>query len=137
MPTMFAQSKYASGAALQRPALYALMAKPSVFGYGLVESPILWIGMGQLVRDTNPFCAAPRKVFMAFGGAEIDNELLQKKIVELVHQTESNLKLAGYNDSNLKVIIEPGAKHNEAAWAKRLPGALTFLFGEWKPEAKK
>ena len=34
--------------------LYALMAQPGRFGYGLIESPTMWIGMGQLVRDTGP-----------------------------------------------------------------------------------
>lgn len=114
-------------------ALYALMARPDVFGYGLIESPTLWIGMGQLVRDTNPFCAAPRKIFMAFGGKEIDNALLERRMAELVHQVEANLKAAGYDDSNLKVVMDPETKHNEAAWAKRLPGALKFLFADWKP----
>ena len=27
---------------------------PARFGYGLIESPTLWVGMGQLVRDTQP-----------------------------------------------------------------------------------
>lgn len=35
-------------------ALYALLAQPSRFGYGLIESPTLWVGMGQPVRDTDP-----------------------------------------------------------------------------------
>jgi predicted alpha/beta superfamily hydrolase len=114
-------------------ALYALMAKPSVFGYGILESPILWIGMGELVRDTNPFCAAPKKIFMAFGGKEIDNELMQRRILELVHQVEANLKQAGYNNTSLKVVIDPETKHNEEAWGKRFPEAMKFLYGDWKP----
>ena len=32
--------------------LYALLAKPNTFGYGLIESPSMQVGMGQLVRDT-------------------------------------------------------------------------------------
>jgi hypothetical protein len=27
------------------------------------------------------------------------------------------------------LVIEDGAVHNEAAWARRFPEALTFLFG--------
>ena len=45
--------------------LYALMARPQTFGYGLIESPSIWVGMGQLIRDTSPLVAFPRKVFMA------------------------------------------------------------------------
>ena len=39
--------------------LYALFAKPSTFGYGLIESPVMWIGMGQFVRDTSPLWPCP------------------------------------------------------------------------------
>lgn len=117
-------------------ALYALMAKPQTFGYGIVESPVLWVGMGQLVRDTDPFCAGPRKVFIGFGGKEIGNALMQAAIVKMVHQVEANLKAAGYNDSNLKVDIDAEANHSEAAWAKRLPDALKFLFAGWQPQAE-
>jgi predicted alpha/beta superfamily hydrolase len=113
-------------------ALYALMAKPNAFGYGLIESPVLWIGMGQLVRDTSPFMALPNKVYIGVGGKEIDNPKKQEFLVGLVRTVQTNLKTAGYNDSNLKVVIEPGAEHNEAAWAKRFPDAVKFLFGDWK-----
>ena len=51
--------------------LYALMARPMTFGYGLIESPSIWVGMGQLIRDTSPLVALPRKVFMAFGSGEV------------------------------------------------------------------
>jgi predicted alpha/beta superfamily hydrolase len=112
--------------------LYALMAKPNAFGYGLIESPVLWIGMGQLVRDTNPFMASPNKIYIAFGGKEIENPKVEEHLIGLVRTVETNLKAAGYNDTNLKVIIDPDAKHTEAAWAKRFPDAVKFLFGDWK-----
>ena len=38
--------------------LYALMARPQTFGYGLIESPSIWVGMGQLIRDTSPLVGA-------------------------------------------------------------------------------
>jgi predicted alpha/beta superfamily hydrolase len=113
--------------------LYALLAKPSIFGYGLIESPSLQVGMGQLVRDTSPLVALPVKVFMAFGGREADDPVISEKLIGLVRQVESNFHAAGYDESNFRVVIDPDAMHTEAAWEKRLPGALTFLFGDWKP----
>ncbi|RZA37299.1 MAG: alpha/beta hydrolase [Lysobacteraceae bacterium] len=113
--------------------LYALLAKPSTFGYGLLESPVLWIGMGQLVRDTNPLVAMPRKVFVGFGGKETSDPAINDKMVGLIRQVEANFYAAGYDDSNFRVVVDPDALHTEAAWEKRLPGALTFLFGDWKP----
>ena len=113
--------------------LYALLAKPSTFGYGLIESPVMWIGMGQLVRDTSPLVALPVKVFVAFGGKEAPNPVISDKMIGLIRQVESNFRAAGYDDSNFRFVVDPEAVHTEAAWEKRLPGALTFLFGGWKP----
>lgn len=113
--------------------LYALLANPNAFGYGLIESPVLWVGMGQLVRDTSPLAAMPRKVFVAFGGKEASDPVISQKMIGFVRQVESNFHAAGYDETNFRVVIEPDAEHTEAAWEKRLPGALTFLFGDWKP----
>ncbi|HWU88776.1 MAG TPA: alpha/beta hydrolase-fold protein [Kofleriaceae bacterium] len=110
--------------------LYALMAKPRVFGYGLIESPSLQIGMGQLVRDTSPLIAMPKKVFFGVGGRESDI-----RSMSWLRTVESNFKAAGYDDSSLRVVVDPDAGHNEDAWAKRLPAALTFLFGDWRERA--
>ncbi len=111
--------------------LYALMARPNTFGYGLIESPTMWIGMGQLVRDTSPLVAMPVKVFFGFGGKEGD-PMIVEKMTGLIRQVVTNFKAAGYDDSSVRFVVDPDALHTEAAWEKRLPDALTFLFGEWK-----
>lgn len=111
--------------------LYALMARPNTFGYGLIESPTMWIGMGQLVRDTNPLIAKPNKVFCAFGGKEGSEEGVPKMIA-LIRMVETNFKAAGFDDSNFRFMVDPEAKHDEVAWANRLPEALKFLFADWK-----
>jgi predicted alpha/beta superfamily hydrolase len=112
--------------------LYALLAKPNVFGYGLIESPTLWIGMGQLVRDTNPLTAFPKKVFVGFGGREIGDPMFSGRMLGLIRTVESNFRTAGYDDSSFRFVFDPEAMHNEDAWAKRLPAALEFLFGAWQ-----
>ena len=112
--------------------LYALLARPNDFGYGLIESPTLWVGMGQLVRDTRPLAALPFKVFVGFGGKEAEDPVVSRKLIGFVDDLAANLRAAGYDDTNLRVVIDPEAEHTEAAWEKRLPGALTFLVGDWK-----
>jgi predicted alpha/beta superfamily hydrolase len=112
--------------------LYALLAQPGRFGYGLIESPTLWVGMGQPVRDTDPLIAMPAKVFLGFGGKEADNPAVNDKMVGLVRRVEANFRAAGYDDSNSRTVVDPQALHTETAWAARLPGALEFLFGEWR-----
>jgi len=114
--------------------LYALLAQPGRFAYGLIESPTMWIGMGQLVRDTAPLIAMPRKVFFAFGGKEADDPAISARMISLIRTVESNFRAAGYDDSNFRFVVVPDALHTESAWAARLPGALTFLLGDWKEQ---
>lgn len=110
--------------------LYALLVKPGTFGFGVIESPVLWIGLGQLVRDTSPLVAMPRRVFVGFGGQEASDPAINRKMVDLVRQVEANFHAAGYDASSFRVVIDADARHTEAAWEQRLPGALTFLFGK-------
>jgi predicted alpha/beta superfamily hydrolase len=114
--------------------LYALMAKPGVFGPALIESPSMAIGMGQLVRDTSPLIAIPLRVFIGFGGKESDNAAYVQKMIALIRMVEKNFREAGYDDSNFRFIVDPEAKHDEPAWAKRFPDAMKFLFADWKSQ---
>jgi predicted alpha/beta superfamily hydrolase len=109
--------------------LYALLAKPNRFGFALVESAPLQIGMGQLVRDTSPLTTWPTRIFFGFGGKESDDPVQNERLIGMVRAVAANFRAAGYGDTNLRVVIDPDARHSESAWARRLPGALTFLYG--------
>lgn len=117
-------------------ALYALLAKPNVFGYGLIESPSIFVGMGQLVRDTGPLVALPVRVFIGLGGRESGSARVTERMTALIRIVEANFRAAGYDDTNFRFEFDPEAAHNEDAWAKRLPAALTFLFGAWREPAR-
>ncbi len=108
--------------------LYALLARPDVFGYGLVESPTMWVGKGQLVRDTNPLGSRPRKVFVGYGGREGGGSG-DDQILSLIRQVEANFHAAGYGEAEFRFVLDAEARHDEPAWAARLPGALEFLYG--------
>ena len=88
--------------------------------------------MGQLVRDTGPLIAMPRKVFFAFGGKEADDPVVSERMIGLIRIVESNFRAVGCDDSNFRFVVEPDARHTESACAARLPDALTFLLGDWK-----
>jgi hypothetical protein len=45
-------------------------------------------------------------------------------------QASAKLRAAGLDSTRLRVVIQPCAQHTHAAWAARLPAALTFLFHE-------
>lgn len=114
--------------------LYALMARPQTFGYGLMESPTIWVGMGQPIRDTSPLVAYPRKVYMGFGAAELGEDENAQKGLALLDRVVANFHAAGYDDKTFHYVLEQDAKHTESAWAERLPDALKFLLGDWKPQ---
>jgi acetyl esterase/lipase len=40
------------------------------------------------------------------------------------------LRAAGLDSTRLKLVVAPCGTHSAGAWAARLPGALTFLFGK-------
>ena len=73
--------------------------------------------MGQLVRDTGPLIAMPRRVFVAFGGKEADDPAISERMVGLIRIVESNFRAAGYDDSNFRFVVVPDAFHTESAWA--------------------
>ena len=83
-------------------------------------------------RIADPLIAHPLKVFIGIGGSEGGQSDHSAFFVGLTRRLEANFRASGYDDSNLKVVVDADAIHTEAAWAKRLPGALTFLFGDWK-----
>jgi predicted alpha/beta superfamily hydrolase len=113
-------------------ALYALLARPKEFGFALVESPTLWVGMGQLVRDTYPLTAFPVRVYFGAGGRESNDPRENERLIALIRVVVADFRAAGYDDRNLRFVLDPQAAHNEDAWAQRLPGALRFLFGDWQ-----
>jgi predicted alpha/beta superfamily hydrolase len=113
--------------------LYALLARPNAFGYVLIESAPLWIGMGQLVRDTDPLAAVPIRVTVALGGIEAGpGTQTSALMVEFNRRLVANLAANGFDSTRVHFVVDPEGKHTEDAWAKRLPAALTFLFKDWK-----
>ncbi len=107
-------------------ALYVALSAPMVFRKVIAESPILVVGNGQLVRDTQNLPLGPDRVFMGLGGKEahFDNDVM----LTMVHQLEVNLRGALVKPVDVKFVLDEQAQHNEQAWAKRFPQAIEFLF---------
>ena len=47
-----------------------------------------------------------------------------------VRELAGILRRAGLDEKRLRIVIDEGATHHEAAWAKRFSEALSFLFGK-------
>jgi enterochelin esterase-like enzyme len=106
-------------------AFYAAMARPGVFGRLLLESPSVGVGGGALLDRAKSVTAWPQRIALGVGTGEGRGGHGPSPAFETL---VSILRHAGLGDDRLHVTIESGARHNEAAWAFRLPGDLAFLF---------
>jgi enterochelin esterase-like enzyme len=126
-------------------ALYALLHRPGLFRLGLLESTSLQVGNGQLLRDTASLAIGPGRVSVGVGMNELgDNvqfardhgtepDTFNRGFVQLSEHLAANLKAAAINHPDVVFVKQPGAKHEEAAWAERFPAAIQFLFPKPNP----
>jgi enterochelin esterase-like enzyme len=116
-------------------ALYTLIHRPDLFGSMIVESPALYIGNGQLLRETQFLNATPRRIAIGVGTAEIGAsqipqvDALNAAMVRMVRQLVDNLQSA-YLPGRVQLTVDPGASHNAEAFRRRLSPALLFIYGK-------
>lgn len=109
--------------------LTTALHRPGVFGKLLLESPSLWVGEGQVLREVEKTKLLPQKIYLGIGTSEAGNPQSDALILQDVKELEQILRTKGMGPNRLKVVIEEGAQHDETAWARRLPDALIFLYG--------
>ncbi len=109
--------------------LYIALQHPGIFGHLLVESPVLGVGDGQLLKDAQQARQLPRKMFLGMGTNETHDSEYNAQLVKRAEELEAILRKKGMGPDRLKVVVEEGATHNEGAWSRRLPEALLFLYG--------
>jgi predicted alpha/beta superfamily hydrolase len=110
--------------------LYTVLEHPGTFGHVLIESPVLGIGDGQLIKDAEKAKQLPQKMYLGIGTSETPDPGPNDQVVESVEELEKVLRAKGLGPSRLKVVVEQHATHNEGAWSRRLPDALLFLYGK-------
>jgi enterochelin esterase-like enzyme len=109
--------------------LYTAIVRPGVFGRLLLESPSLWASGRQAIKDSRPVRIWPERIFLAAGTAETGNEERNRSVVDDLRELEAILRRAVLSERRLRMVIQDGAAHTEAAWAARFPEALKFLYG--------
>lgn len=114
-------------------ALYAATQHPEKFGLVLAESLPLRTGKAETWETwLSSVKTWPRRVFLGMGGAETGkdskNAERNRAYLEGVQGVDKRMEAAGLGPSRRLLILTPDAVHNEAAWAKRLPEGLRFLF---------
>lgn len=111
-------------------ALYTAIDRPGVFGQLLLESPSLFVSKRRILKYSHYFRQWPERVYLAIGTHEDGREDKDRQVVEDVRELGRIMRRSGLDDNRLLVKLDEGATHNEAAWAKRFPDALSFLFKE-------
>jgi predicted alpha/beta superfamily hydrolase len=111
--------------------LYAYFRLPSVFGRAGVMSPSIWYGQGA-VLDFIEHTRTPRgRVYVDVGTQEGAGTLRDARRLGrlLVRQgfVRNRRRPPSRAASRLRYVEDPGGRHNEASWARRLEGALEFL----------
>ncbi len=102
--------------------LYAVFRQPQVFGRALVMSPSLWFAGGAIheVVRSSPFWASGR-LYLDAGARE-------GRLAREATRLAEHLRHRGLRDrTHLYFRIDRRGAHNEAAWRRRLPGAVQFL----------
>jgi len=99
--------------------LHAVMTRPHLFGGAAVFSPALWPARRAIYRTVEHAQGTePRaRIYLDHG----TDEPSARPMAEL-------LRRRGHRDGEtLCYVVEPGGRHDEAAWARRFPGAMRFL----------
>jgi predicted alpha/beta superfamily hydrolase len=115
-------------------AMYTVIARPGVFGRLLVESPSIYVDDARILREAAGVASWPGRVYLGAGTNESGRPDCdpsakgEPELVRDVRRFERLLGQAGVDPARIRVVVVPCAVHDEAAWAARLPGALTFLF---------
>jgi enterochelin esterase-like enzyme len=109
-------------------ALYTTLTRPDLFGKLLLESPALYMSGGRLLEEARTAKSWPTRVSLGIGSHETGNASDDEGLVEDVRSLERAIR-DGAPRARTRLVVEPTARHEEAAWGRRAAAALIFLFG--------
>lgn len=102
--------------------LYAYFRHPEVFGFAGIMSPALWFAERAIFPYLEAVPHVPGRLYLDVGTREGEGELSD------VRRLRQLLVTKGYRlGRDLLYVEEPGGRHTEAAWARRLRKELQFL----------
>lgn len=102
--------------------LYAWFSRPDVFGHAGVMSPSLWFGRDRLFEFIESARLPRGRLYLDAGTAEGVATLRDVRMLRAVVEAKG----LQFGD-RLSYLEDRGGRHEEAAWAGRLEGALEFL----------
>ena len=110
-------------------ALYALIRRPDLFDSGIIESPSIQAGNGQMLRDTISLVIGPTRIAIGAGTAEgFPTASEDAAYVRMVSTLAGNLRTEAFSRTEVQLTIREGAKHSNRYFGERFAAALMFLF---------
>lgn len=101
--------------------LYAFFRAPETFGFVGAMSPSVWFANRAVLNYIERDGAPPGHLYVDTGTDEGTNTLRDAR------QLANLLTRKGYGSDRFRFVEEPGGRHSEADWARRLVPALEFL----------
>jgi enterochelin esterase-like enzyme len=115
-------------------ALYALIHRPDLFGSGIVESPAIQAGNGQLLRDTTSLFIAPSRIAIGAGTAELTagdpyphTPGFNAAYIRMIQHLVQNLKTSDL-PGEVQLTITEGGHHDYPTFGQRFAAGLLFLY---------
>ncbi len=117
--------------------LYLGLRHPDVFGAVGAVSPCLSWGNRWMIEYVRTVRRLPLglRIWIDMGTAEDAEDRDRNGVSDLIDDARAlyDVLLArGYPHERLELLIDDGAKHDEVAWAKRLPQILAFICRPWQ-----
>jgi predicted alpha/beta superfamily hydrolase len=114
-------------------ALHVAVTRPNLFGQLLLESPSLYVDDDHVLRDVRQQGLSVSRIYLGAGTNEIGTEQCgaNDSYIEVVRGVLdlSNILVAQeFPADQIAINIEPCAEHSPAAWARRFPAAILFLY---------
>ncbi|MBW3671105.1 MAG: esterase [Acidobacteria bacterium] len=104
--------------------LYVGLEWSDHFGLILAMSPSVWWDRRSILRRIRSLPEKPStRLWVDTGTSEATGQLPD------VRRLDHVLRSKGWSDRDLRLHVEEGAGHYEAAWGARLPAAIEFLYG--------
>lgn len=115
-------------------ALFTIVTRPGSFGGLLVESPSLYVDDDHILTLAQQLRTWPSRIALGVGTNESNRATCvantgDPELLHDVQRLETIAEQAAVDSSRILLTVTPCGRHDEAAWGRRLPIALRFLFG--------
>lgn len=108
---------------------YAGVTEAQTFGAVACMSPSTWWDGRFILGEVAKSKPAPGRPFRVYVDSGDAGQSMDGK-ADTVLLADAYRALGYVDGKDLRYVLEPGGVHNETAWARRLPAALSFLLGK-------